>query len=199
MKNRSLLLAALCGGALAASPSLAGDFAVAPSYWDTDAAGETAGGGFILGLPFNEVIGAEFRATYYEELTDDPLAAAFDSDDPVFQERGIQVMPLEAGLRFSFAPGAAFRPYLGGGASYFLLDSDFGEISDELGYYAALGASIGDGDGADFFVEGTWRKATAEVELDPQDLEDVDDLDVDEHADVDLDGLGVNLGVRFSF
>ena len=199
MKNRFRLLAALTLAALFATPGFAGDFSLVGSYWDTDAAGDTAGGGFILGLPFNPYVAFELRATYFEELTDDPLAAAFDSDDPVFQERGIQVLPVEAGLRFTFVPDGGFRPYIGGGGSYFLLDSDFGNISDELGYYAALGATMGDGAGAEFFLEGTWRKATAEVELDPEDLEDIDDIEVDDHADLDLDGLGVNLGVRWTF
>ena len=76
---------------------------------------------------------------------------------------------------------------------------DVARVMDELGYYAALGATMGDGSGAEFFLEGTWRKATAEVELDPEDLEDVDDIEVEDHADLDLDGLGVNLGVRWTF
>jgi hypothetical protein len=192
------ILAALTALAVVA-PASASDFSIFGAYWDTDAAGDAGGGGISLGLPFNETLAAELRATYFEELSDDPLENAFDSDDPVFQEKGINVIPVEAGLRFSFAPDAAFRPYLSGGLSYFLLDSDFGEIKDELGYYAALGATMGDGDGAQFFLEGVWRKATAEVELDPDDLDDVDDIDVEDHADLDLDGLGVNLGVRWGF
>lgn len=195
--SRTLALAALC--CLPGLPAAAGDFTVTGSYWDTDAAGDAAGGGLILGLPFNDTLAFELRASYFEELSDDPLENAFDSDDPVFQDKGIQVLPLEAGLRFTFGAGGTFRPHLAGGAAYFLLDSDFGEIEDELGYYAALGATVGDGHGAEFFVEGTWRKATAQVRLDPEDLEDVDDIDVDDRADVDLDGVGLNLGIRWSF
>jgi outer membrane protein W len=199
MKIRSLGLV-FAAAALSSAASLsAADFAIHGSYWDTDAAGDTAGGGLSLGLPLNDVIGVDLRATYYEELSDDPFENAFDSDDPVFQDRGIQVLPLEAGLRFTFSPDSTFRPYIGAGGSYFMLDSDFGEISDELGYYAVAGATIGDDEGAQFYFEGLWRKATAEVELDPEDLEDVDDIEVDDHADLDLDGLGVNVGVRWTF
>lgn len=192
-------LAVLVAVIFAAAPAAASDFSLMGTYWDTDVAGETAGAGLALGFPFNETLALELRASYFEELTDDPLAAIFDSDDPVFQNKGIQALPLEAGLRFTFGRGSAFRPYLGGGLSYFLLDSDFGEIADELGYYAVLGGTLGDGHGADFFIEGIWRKATAEVELDPEDLEDIDDLEVDDHASFDIDGLGVNLGVRWTF
>lgn len=190
---------ALVATLLIAPVAQAADLTLFGTYWDTDAAGDTAGAGVNLGLPFNDTLAFELRASYYEELSDDPLANAFDSDDTVFQEKGINVWPFEAGLRINFSPGQTFRPHVAAGASYFLLDSDFGEISDELGYYAALGATVGDGEGADFMIEAIWRKATAEVELDPDDLDDVDDIDVQDHADLDLDGLGVNLGVIWHF
>jgi hypothetical protein len=198
MKSRPIFHL-LLGTCLLATPLVAADFSIHGSYWETDVAGDAGGGGFVLGLPFNEHIGVDLRATYFEELTDDPLGNAFDSDAEVFQDQGIQAMPLEAGLRFTFATGSSFRPYIGGGGSYFLLDSDFGEISDELGYYAVAGATVGDDEGAQFYFEGTWRKATAEVELDPEDIEDIPDIEIDEHADLDLDGLGVNVGVRWTF
>lgn len=199
MRTPHRFVAALLLSSSVALPAAAADFTLMGSYWDTDAAGDAGGGGVVLGMPFNETLAVELRATYYEELTDDPLENAFDSDDPVFQERGIQVLPLEVGLRYTFSPGARLRPHVAAGGSYFLLDSDFGEIDDELGYFAALGATIGDGRGAELFVEGHWRKATAQVRLDPEDLEDVDDIDVEDRADLDLDGAGVQLGVRWKF
>ena len=185
--------------AIGAAPTFATDFALYGSYWHTDVAGDAGGAGIALGIPFNETLGLELRGTYYEELTDDPLENIFDSDDPVFQERGIKALPLEAGLRLSFAPGATFRPHIVGGVSYFLLDSDFGEIDDEVGWFAGLGATIGDGDGAEFYVEANYRKAEAEIQLDPQDLDDIDDIDVGENARFDMDGVGANMGVRWTF
>jgi hypothetical protein len=199
MESNRKLAVAVAAALLLAPAAYASDFSIFGAYWDTDAAGDTGGGGIQLGLPFNETLAAELRASYFEELSDDPLENAFDSDDPVFQEAGISVLPLEAGLRVSFGQGAMFRPHVAGGLSYFLLDSDFGEIEDELGYYAALGATIGDGAGADFVIEGIWRKATAQVEIDPEALDDIDDIDIEDRADVDLDGLGVNAGVRWRF
>jgi len=195
---RRTVLATLTALAIVA-PAAASDFSIFGAYWDTDVAGDAGGGGIGLGFPFNETLALELRASYYEELSDDPLKNAFDSDDPVFQEVGINVTPLEVGLRFSFAPGASFRPYVSGGGSYFLLDSDFGEVKDELGYYATLGATMGDQDGAQFFIEGIWRKASAQVELDPEELDQIDDINVTEHADLDIDGVGINLGVRWGF
>lgn len=199
MKTRSPFVAILAAAALAATPLCAADFSLMGSYWDTDAAGDAAGGGIGLGLPLNDRFGFELRATYFEELTDDPFRSAFHSDDPIFQDKGIQVLPLDAGVRLTLAPTGWFRPYLAGGASYFLLDSDFGDLSDELGYYAAVGATFGDGRGTDFFIEGLWRKATAQVEIDPEQLDDIDDIDVQSRADIDLEGVGINLGLRWQF
>jgi hypothetical protein len=202
MKQRSLMLfVALVIVLMSAgvSPVAAGDFSLYGSYWDTDVAGDAGGGGISLGLPLGDVFAFELRGTYYEELTDDPLENIFDSDDPVFEDRSIQVLPIEAGVRFTFAHGGHFRPHLGGGVSYFLLDSDFGEISDEVGWYAAAGATIGDGQGAEFFFEGIWREATATVEIDPEDFEDIDDIEVDHHESFDMGGIGVNAGVRWTF
>ena len=50
------------------------------SFWDTDVAGDAAGAGLILGLPFNETLAFELRATYFEQSSDDPFDNIFDSD-----------------------------------------------------------------------------------------------------------------------
>lgn len=195
---KKLLLAAAVLAILAA-PANAADFSVFGSYWNTDVAGDTAGGGISLGIPLGEVIGLDVRATYFEELTDDPLENAFDSNDPVFQEVGINVTPLEIGLRFNIPAGSAVRPYFGAGAGYYLLDSDFGEVKDEVGYYGLFGLEFGDQEGMAFFAEATYRKIEGEVKLDPDDLEDIDDIDIEDHATFDLDGVGANAGLRWHF
>jgi hypothetical protein len=199
LSMKKLLLAAAAVAALVAAPANAADFSVFGSYWDTDVAGDTAGGGINLGIPLGEVVGLELRATYFEELTDDPLENAFDSDDPVFQEAGINVTPVEVGVRFNIPSGAAVRPYFSAGAGYYLLDSDFGEVDDEVGYYGALGLEFGDDEGMAFFAEALYRKAEGEVRLDPQDIDDIDDIDIDDRATFDLDGVGVNAGLRWHF
>lgn len=199
MKLRNPLIAALCVAAFAAAPIKAADFSLMGSYWNTDVAGKTAGGGLILGMPLNETFAFELRATYFEQLSDNTLEQAFHSHDPVFLRKGIQALPLDAGIRFGFAPGASFRPYVGGGLTYFRLNSDFGDIKDEVGYYAALGGAVGDGKGADFFFEGNFRKATAHVTIDPQHFSQIDDIHVRDHATLKLDGFGANVGVRWYF
>lgn len=197
MKNRALLILSLLA-LTCALPATATDFSIFGSYWDTDVAGNVAGGGVGLAFPFNDSWGLELRGTYYEELTDDPIANAFDSDDPVFEEQGIQAIPVDVGLRWKF-PGESVRPYVSGGGTYYLLDSDFGEVSDEVGYYATLGADFGRREGLSFFVEATYRNVEGTVELDPEDLDDIDDIDVTDSANFELDGFGANAGLRWSF
>ena len=44
-----------------------------------------------------------------------------------------------------------------------------------------------------------WRQASAEVEVDPEDLGDIGDIDIDNTPSFDIDGFGVNVGVRWAF
>ena len=199
MKNLTLAFALFALVAASTAPARAADFSLFGSYWDTDVAGRAGGGGIALGLPFNDTFAVELRATYFEELNDNTLHNIFHSGDPVFQDKGIQALPLDAGVRIRFAPGSTFRPQIGGGLTYYFLDSDFGEISDEVGYYASVGATVGDDEGAQFFFEGLWRQTSAHVKIDPEHFDDIDDINVDDRADFDLDGFAANVGVRWTF
>jgi hypothetical protein len=194
-----LAIVALATLAVGAAPASAGHFNLFGSFWDTDEAGDAAGGGLGFGFPIGERWGLDLRASYYEELSNEPLEAIFDDDDPIFQRSGLQVLPLEIGLRYNFAPGNRTNFYLGGGGSYFLLDSDFGEVDDEVGGYAIAGVDIGNPDGVSFFVEGLWRIAEAKVDFDPDALDEVDDIDLVNRVPVDLNGLGINAGVTWRF
>jgi hypothetical protein len=76
----------------------------------------------------------------------------------------LQIYPVEVGLRYLFAPGEEFRPYVGAGASWFLTDLQGGSMDDELGFYALAGMVWGDGRGIEGFVEGVFRRAQADVD-----------------------------------
>jgi hypothetical protein len=186
---------------LAASPaSAAGTFNIFGSFWDTDEADNTGGGGIAFALPIGGNWGLDLRGSYHEELAPEPFEAIFDDDDPVFQEVGLSVIPLEAGLRYNFTPGNRTNFYIGGGGSYHVLDSDFGDVSDEVGGYALLGMDFGNPDGISFFVEGIYRFVEAHVDFDPEDLEDIDDISgLENGVPVDLNGVGLNLGMSFRF
>jgi hypothetical protein len=169
-------------------------FSLFGSYWEPDDTSDTAGGGLAVSFPISPRWDVDLRASYFEELDPEPLQVLFDSDSP-FRTRGLEVLPLEIGLRFGFAPDAAVHPYIGGGAGYYLIDSDFGEIDDEGGWYGLFGLGFGNPDATSFFVEAQYRKMEATVEEDPDDPFDFEGFD--ERVKLDLDGLGFNAGVIF--
>lgn len=187
---------------LSAAPASASGFSIFGAYWDTDDLGDVAGGGIAFGIPVSGRFDIDLRATYYEELVDqsfsDALDALFD-DDRVFERSGVDVIPIEVGVRYNFNPEGYANGYVGGGAGYYLLDSDFGELDDEFGPYVVLGGTFGRPGGIAFFVEGIYRKVEGSVEIDPQDFDDIDDIDFIDDVDVDLDGLGANAGIIFRF
>lgn len=168
------------------------------AYWDTDAAGDTFGGGLTFDFPVSRLIGVELRGAYYEELGNEPFEAIFEDDNPVFED-GIRAIPLEAGLRLDFAREERVNPFISGGFSYHLLDSDFGNVDDEFGWYAGGGVEIGAHQGVGFFAEAIYRDIDGSVEIDPDDFDDIDDLDFDGNVPVDLTGLGANLGLVWRF
>lgn len=85
--------------------------------------------------------------------------------------------------------------------SYYVLDSQRPEVhlDDEVGYYGLLGSRFGDGNGADFFVEGTYHKVEATAERDPGSLIDIGDLDLDSSVAIDLDGVSVAAGLVWTW
>lgn len=195
MKKTLLSLAILT--MLAPAAFADGAFHLHGAYWNTDEADDTFGAGITYNAPLGQVLGLELRASYFEEVKNEPFEELFDGENPF--DSGLEILPLEAGLRFELGQGGVFRPYLSGGASYYLLDSEFGDVDDEFGFYAAFGGIIGDHQGAHFFFEAIYRQVEGSVEVDPNDLDDIDDIDFEDSFDVDLSGLGANAGVAWTW
>ncbi|MDX1996988.1 MAG: hypothetical protein SF066_04655 [Thermoanaerobaculia bacterium] len=186
-----LLLAVLAP--LAATPAEAGSFALFGSYWDTEELAESAGAGARLGFSFpGDFARFELRGSYFPDLTEE--FATVIEDRRVSGDFEIEAIPLEAGISLNFG-GEGVNPYLGAGASYFRLDSNIGEISDEVGYYGVAGLEFGrQGGGIGFFVEAIYRSIEGTVEVDPEDFEEIPDIEVVQEVDLDLSGFGVNAG-----
>lgn len=192
MKRTMLAIAALPLLALG-SAHAGGSFGVAASYWDTKDADKSAGGGIEWASQLGRVLDYEFRASYFEQLDDEPLDVLFDGDSPF--ETGIKALPVDLGLRFNFARDAVtFHPYASVGASYYFLDSDFGSLDDEIGWYGGLGTAIGDGQGVDFFAQLLYRSLEGTA-----DISEIGDDAFQDRLDVDLSGVGVNAGVRWTW
>ena len=191
--------------ALASAPLAASDFALYGSGWDPDGIQEAFGGG--ASLHFGETFGVDLRATYYQNAEADniDIGPGNDDDDEVFGD--LQMIPIEALLRYDFNNDGPANFYVGGGASYVMLDWDDGpDLDDEVGWVGLVGARFGDPGGLNFFVEGAYRGIEATLRADDlNDFFDEDDDDdnfgdeFDEDVDLNLDGALVNLGVVWSF
>jgi hypothetical protein len=190
--------------ALAGVPASASDFALYGAGWDPDGLQEALGGG--ASLHFGETFGVDLRATYYQnaEVDNIDVGPGDDNDPEVFGD--LQMIPVEALLRYDFDNDGPANFYVAGGASYIFLDWDDGpDLDDEVGWIALGGARFGDPGGLNFFVEGAWRAVEATVRAD--DLNDFFDDDdgsdgadeIDEDVDLDLDGALINLGVVWTF
>lgn len=185
--KKSLLIAAaaLALAAGTAGPAAAVDFTAFGSYWDTQDADNALGGG--VKLRFGIV---ELRGTYFSDVTADTDPERFDFE--------VQAIPLEAGLAFKFAQNDTFSPYVGGGAGYYLLDTNIGEVDDEIGYYAVLGADFGSfGSSGNMAInaEAIYRSMEATV----RNEDDLTNPNIDDDVAFNLDGLGVNVGLTWRF
>src|SRR5918992_1090412 len=177
MRKTILWVAAL---ALLAGPASATDFGLFGSGWNTKDADQGIGVGGKLN--FGRLF--ELRAAYFSDLTADT--------SPERRDFELRAIPLEAGLAFKFAESERMSPYAGGGAGYYMLDTDRGDIDDEVGWYAVLGADFQTSENLGFMVEGIYRGMEATVRRD--DLDDIRD-----DVNVDFGGLGVNAGLVWTF
>jgi len=186
---KGLLVAAAV--TLSITSASAGAFQVFGTWWDTADAGDTAGVGVGYAWDLGEVIDLEIRSAWNQQLTDNPLEDLFSGATPI--ESGLDVIPVEAQLRFNFARNSTvWKPWLGVGVAYYALDTDSGNIDDEIGWLADLGATFGDGQGADFYAEVGYRFVKATVSS-----LDVNADNVLDEFDVKLDGPYVNLGISW--
>lgn len=182
--KKTILCAAAALAILAAPAARATDFGVFGAYWDTDEADEALGVGAKLRLGRF----VELRGTYFSDVTADTDPERFDFE--------VSAIPLEAGLRFDFAEGEAFSPYVGGGAGYYLLDTSEGDIDDEVGWYAVLGAEFArQPSGLGFMAEAIYRGMEATVTEDEDGFPD----DIRDDVAINLDGLGINAGLVWRF
>jgi hypothetical protein len=177
--------------ALLAVPATASDFALFGAYQDTDDANEGLGVGGRLRFNYFEL-----RATYFDDVTSE---VDFGGDDcpPDCVENDdfdLKFVPLEAGLVFKFAETDRFRWFIGGGAGYYIIDTDFAEVDDEVGYYGVIGTDIFFGGNFGMTIEGMYRNMEATVRQ-----ADSDDVDVDEEVDIQLGGIGANVGLVWRF
>lgn len=180
-----------------AAPGQAQEFKIFGSYWNTNDVDDAFGGGIGLGVPLGATpLSLAFSGTYYQELSDEPLENLVDDDEGVFQDEGLEVLPVDAGLHYTFPARGAFRPWVGAGFTYFLIDTtrEGFDVDDETGFHVSVGSHFGQRTGANFFAEVLYRSTEATL-VD----ERGDNVDLRDEVAIDLDGIAVNAGLAWRF
>ena len=189
MKKITMVMMALL---LASGSAWATDnIAVFGSYWNTKDLDWGGGGGLKLGIPLGSPdrtpVALEFRGAYYRDLSKGRF------DDQAGFNLKIRDIPVEAGLRLDLAPRAPLNLYLGAGGSYHFLDSNVGNLSNEVGYYGLIGLEVGHAKSTNFFAEGMYRKIKGTVEDVPNAFE------LSGKAALQLKGFAANAGLAWRF
>lgn len=166
------LVIGLAAVMLASAPARAGSFGFYGSYWDSDQAENSAGGGGRVGFSFVKFLELEFRGTHYPSFTADVMGMGVD----------VKATPLDGGLRVNLLPSARVNPYVGAGITYYFLTTDQGDVDNQTGVYGQAGLDFGKGK-ARFFIEALWRKMDTTISLASFD------------RDTQFDGIAVDTGV----
>ena len=155
---RKIVLAVGCICLLAAPAWAGGGFSLFGTYGQVN--DYTSSGGLGARVSFGgQTLLVDLTATWFPERSSVVVKnGGFQIND------SLQIYPVELGLRYLFAPGEEFRPYVGGGVSWILTDVQNGSMDDELGYYILAGMVWGDGRGVEGFVEGLYRRAQTDVD-----------------------------------
>jgi hypothetical protein len=168
---------------LVSSPSWASSFAVFGAGWDTKDADRAMGAGVKARFGW-----LDLRATYFADVTADT--------DPEHLDFEIRSIPLEIGVALPLGPhDGSFAPYLGAGGGYYNLDTNRGEVDDEVGWYGLAGADFGDTMGPRFNLEVMYRNMEGTV----TDENEITDPDISGQVNFDLSGFAVNAGLSWTF
>lgn len=190
MKN-FLVAATALAFVLTASPASAADFGIFGTYAQTEDFDNSAGLGIKTNFGLAGGLGLGLRATYIPDLGSD-FSDFFDDDD--FRDFEVEAVPLDLGLTYAF--GANRNLYVGGGATYVLLDPEFGDADDQAGWFGEIGFRSNRPSGINYFVEGVYRSIESTVNFDSDDFGNIDFRD---EVDVDLSGISVNAGLAFTW
>lgn len=189
MKRAILALALLAMSAVPASAG--GGIGLHAGWIDTDQADNDAGWGARFNIGVTQHVDIQLRATDFRELTVKPEDVEADIGF------NFQATTWDLGFVYNFSkPDRKLTPYVGGGGSYFMLDStpdSEGRVGDEYGWYGLVGLDLPFSKRFAFYLEGMWRDAKMTIKGD--DLGFGGPVDVG----VNLNGPQVNAGIAFTW
>lgn len=190
MKRAFLALGLL---ALLAVPASAGGGVGLHAGWvDTADANNDAGWGALVQFGLSPHVDIQLRGTDFRSLSVD--ASGYPGLDKDFE---FQATLLDLGFTYNFTKqGRKLTPYVGGGGTYYLLDStpdSNARVGDEYGWYGVVGLDFPIAKRWDVYLEGMWRDAKMAIKGDDLGFGGPVDLGVS------LNGPQVNLGISLAW
>lgn len=182
MRKTVLILGICCF--LAAPAWAGGGFSLFGSYSEVSDEGQSFGAGARVSLGGARWVG-DLTWTWYERA-DDILVLT----DPLIRD-DLQVIPTDLGVRYIIPTQGSFQPYIGGGFTFFYVNLNQGRAENALGGYILAGFNLGKS-GTKFFGEVLYRMGESDVTYaaDPNNVI---------YEKVDVGGIGVNLGIVWTF
>jgi hypothetical protein len=163
------------------------------AYWNASDADDTFGAGLKASIEMIEGVQFQLRGSYFDDLVDGDGARDVD----------LEVIPVEAGLALTYPVSDSVEWYGGGGLGYYFMDADSGrgpgvDPDDEIGFYFDLGVEWALRKSGASYGE-TAAKVFAELMYRFVDADNVKPTGGGGADDVELDGIGVNLGLLVSW
>jgi hypothetical protein len=169
------------GCCLLAGPAWAGGgFSLFGAYSEITDSGRSIGAGARLSLGGESVLFDLTATAFFQDVNTGHLGLPGTSD--------VSIAPIEIGGRYLFGRGRDFRPYLGLGASYLLVDVSGGDADDEFGAYGLVGLVFGANGKVQLYGEMVYRYSEITV-----------DYGAYGKSEVEICGFGIAAGFNFTF
>ncbi|MDZ4199859.1 MAG: hypothetical protein U1E27_11320 [Kiritimatiellia bacterium] len=145
------------------------------AQWRTEDRGSADGYGLKIALTEPGTTSAlELRATLFPDVATDT--------DPAGSPK-LKLTPVEIGTRIPVSQDGPLELYIGLGFGYYMLEKGSEPVKDKFGYYGAIGIDFRLGKSVLISAEAIYRRVRSTLS----------------GADLNLDGLGVNLGIGYQW
>jgi len=175
------MLATIYAGSVGFAGEIVQQISPFASYQNTEDMDNGIGGGLKYVVTYGEVIphldaGLDVRASWL----------MFDGDDNDYRA-DLDMVPIELTFLAQYEVFAGCKPYLGVGVGYYIFDSDEIDIDDDLGCYGIVGWNQKVLEHLSVFAEAKYLLLEPDVNGGTP------------TADIDLSGVGANVGIAVDF
>ena len=195
--KRALIALSLLALLAVPAGAVTGGIGMHAGWTDMDDAGDDAGWGLLANFGVSPRVDIQLRMTDFRSLN-----VQFREDDgsQALVSEGLfefQATLVDFGFLYNFRKDdRKLTPFVGGGGTYYLLDStpdSEGRLNDEYGWYGVAGLDFPIAKRWALYLEGMWRDAKMTIRG--------DDLGLGGPVDVgvNISGPQVNLGIKLNW